>query len=70
MNVDKILKLIGPKLTNQELDDVLKELLSIDQELSDSKVKYYNSIFLVLRCVVAVFHLPIGILHVYKESLG
>lgn len=38
MNVDKILKLVGPKLKNTELDSLLNLLLSVDDELTEVKV--------------------------------
>lgn len=38
MNLDRILKLVGPKLSNDELDTFLSQIVSLDHELSSVKV--------------------------------
>ena len=40
MNVNKLLKLVGPKLKQDELDVFLGEVLFADQSYGDSQVSF------------------------------
>ena len=54
MNVNKLLKLVGPKLKQDELDVFLGEVLFADQSYGDSQVSFKKYRFLRFVNVVSI----------------
>ena len=55
MNVNKLLKLVGPKLKQDELDVFLGEVLFADQSYGDSQVSFQKYRIICFVNVVSIW---------------